>query len=311
MKSKVDAVWAQHDAEWRDTAQVTSLWEEARSVAPESLRYRTRGRFSAVLDELRATLLVTREYEHLVVALSVEDGRPRLTYLRLPHPSGLVYDQKRRRLHIAATRNPNQILELAPVASAKRRSDMGSFSSERRPLVPVSSRFYPGCTYLHDLALVGGSLHANAVGENAVVRVEPDGRLSRVWWPRCIERGGRPRFEQNYLQLNSIAAGPSIEDSFFSASTDTISRRRPGHRNFGVQGRGVVFFSGKSREAVARGLTRPHSARLNRGRIWVANSGYGELGVIQGSGFEPLVRLRGWTRASVFPKGSRSWERHA
>jgi uncharacterized protein (TIGR03032 family) len=168
-----------------------------------------------------------------------------------------------------------------------------------RPLLPAGCRFHPGCLYLHDLAIVGGVLHGNAVGQNAVVRLEPDGGHTRVWWPKAIETRGVPDFARNYLQLNSIAAGPDLARSFFSASADVPSTRRPGQQNFPVDGRGVVF-DGATREPIARGLTRPHSARLAAGRIWVANSGYGEVGVVQDGRFEAQVRLPGWTRGLGF-----------
>ena len=306
--SEHDAVWARHDAEWRDTAQVASHWEQASSVEPSLTRFRVRGKFWETLDRLKATLLVTREYEHLVVALTIAAGEPSATYMRIPHPSGLVYDRERRVVHLASTRNPNQILELRPVTGLLRRADVERRNFTGRPLVPVSARFYPGSTYLHDLSLVGGKLHANAVGENAVVRIGDSGRLERVFWPRCIERRGRPQFDQNYIQLNSIAAGPTIRDSFFSASADTITARRPGRRDFPVEGQGVIF-SGATREPVARGLTRPHSARLHRRKLWVANSGYGEIGIIDhgdhgdGGRFQQVVRLSGWTRGLAFAKG--------
>jgi uncharacterized protein (TIGR03032 family) len=303
--TRLDTLWARHDAEWRDPAEVASQWETAGRPASDALRLRVRGRFWEVLDRTRATLLVTREYEHLLVGLTVSSDRPHITYMRLPHPSGLVYDAERAVVHVASTRNPNQLFELAPVEELERRRDVPPGRLRGRPLVPLTSRFYPGCMYLHDLSLVGGVLHANAVGENAVVRLEEDGRFRRVWWPRCVETANGPLFERNHLQLNSIAAGPSLKESFFSASTDEITSRRPGHRNFPVNGRGVIF-SGKTREPVARGLTRPHSARLNGGKIWVANSGYGELGFIDEGRFEAVVRLNGWTRGLAF-SGDIAW----
>jgi uncharacterized protein (TIGR03032 family) len=61
-----------------------------------------------------------------------------------------------------------------------------------------------------------------------------------------------------------------------------------------------VIFSGASREAIARGLTRPHSARLWENRIWVDNSGYGEVGFIEGEKFRAVSRLPGWTRGLCF-----------
>ncbi len=288
-RGEVSALWERHDSEWRDPAQVASHWEEAPELDPSLLRFRVRGDFWSVLDRLQATLLVSREYEHLVVALTVNHGRPFVTFIRLPHPSGLAYDRERRILHLASTRNPNQILELAPVADGN-------------TLVPVSARFYPGRTYLHDLALVDGVLYANAVGRNLVARVEPTGGLTPAWWPRCIESRRGPRFERNHIQLNSIAAGKSLAESFFTASTDEISPRKPGHRNFPVDGRGVVF-SGRTREPVARGLTRPHSARLHEGRLWVANSGYGEIGIVEDGRYRAVTRLPGWTRGLAFASG--------
>jgi uncharacterized protein (TIGR03032 family) len=78
-----------------------------------------------------------------------------------------------------------------------------------------------------------------------------------------------------------------------------MSARRPGHKNFPVDGRGVIF-SGDTREPVASGLTRPHSARLHEGRLWVDNSGYGEVGTIEDGHFRSVARLAGWTRGLCF-----------
>jgi uncharacterized protein (TIGR03032 family) len=114
-----------------------------------------------------------------------------------------------------------------------------------------------------------------------------------------VEARRGPLFGRNYLQLNSIAAGTTLSTSYFSASTDAPSPRRPGHRNFAVDGRGVIF-SGATREPVVRGLTRPHSARLHDGRFWVDNSGYGEVGIAEDGRFVAVARLPGWTRGLSF-----------
>ena len=246
-----------------------------------------------------ATLLVTREYEHLLMALHPTAAAPVVSFLPLPHPSGMVVDRRRLVLHVASTRNPNIVFDLEPVVSPSAAATTRRHPDHPHLLVPVRSRYLPGALYLHDLALIGGVLHANAVGQNAVVRLHADGGYEPVWWPRCVESPDGPRFDRNYLQLNSIAAGRRLASSFFSASAPLPSARRPGHRNFPVDGRGVIF-SGSSREPIAGGLTRPHSARLHGGRIWVCNSGYGEVGFIHDAAFVAVARLPGWTRGLCF-----------
>lgn len=288
-------MWARHSAEWRDTAQVCSQWREAASIDGRLLESRaTRGWWRTVAD-LQVTLLVTREYEHLMMAASAPGGRPRITYFPVPHPSGLTVDRARHRVFLASTRNPNQVYTLAPATSRLERRDIRARPLEGRPLAVVSSTFYPGSLYLHDLAMVGTGLVANAVGHNAVVRAKPDGVFERAWWPRCVERRGRPDFSRNYIQLNSIAAGRTLRDSYFTASSSSMGRLRPGHLNYPVDRRGVIF-SGRTREPMCTGLTRPHSARLSGGRVWATNSGYGEVGFASDGRFEVVARLPGWTR---------------
>jgi uncharacterized protein (TIGR03032 family) len=229
------------------------------------------------------------------MALTVAEGRPEVTFMRVPHPSGLAVDSIGKTIFLASTRNPNQLLELAPVVDSLPRRDAPVPRLDGRPLVPVRSRFLPGSLYLHDLAFVADVLYGNAVGQNAVVRLDRDSGYERVWWPRCIERESGPDFTRNYLQLNSIAAGTDLASSFFSASATKMSARRPGHKNFPVDRRGVIF-SGKTRDPIATGLTRPHSARMHRGRLWVDNSGYGEVGVVEDGSFTRVATLPGWTR---------------
>jgi uncharacterized protein (TIGR03032 family) len=294
-----EALWEHHHAEWRDTAQVAAQWHGAAEVDARLLKPVVKGRWWETLSEHEATLLITREYEHLLMALSVKDGRPVISYLPLPHPSGLAIDRTRSLVYVASTRNPNQIYDLAPVERLMEREDVRVENLEDRTLMPVRSRYFPGSLYIHDLALIKGKLYANAVGQNAVVKLGERGGFERAWWPRCVETSEGAVFDRNLIQLNSIAAGKNVASSYFSASTDKISRRRPGHRNFPVDGRGVIF-SGATREAVARGLTRPHSARLLGTTLWVDNSGYGELGRIKGDKFEAVAALPGWTRGLCF-----------
>lgn len=300
--ARLAELWTRHGAKWRDPVQIAADWEEADSTDARLLRHRAHADFWQTLERTRTTLLVSREYEHLLIAITVSDGAPQLSYLPLPHPSGVAFDRNRGLVHVASTRNPNRVYDFAPAAAALDRGDSPPAPVAGRPLVPLRTRFYPGALYLHDLALVDGQLHANAVGENAVARLGDDGSYERAWWPRAIESAGRPDFSRNYIQLNSIAAGRDLRGSFFTASATEIGRSRPGHRNFRVDRRGVVL-SGATREPIAGGLTRPHSARLHRGRLWTLDSGYGGVCIVREGEVETVSRLPGWTRGLGFRAG--------
>jgi uncharacterized protein (TIGR03032 family) len=290
--------YPRHARRWRDPAQIAAEWEHAGTVEPALLRHQTIGKFWETLAEERITLLVTRETEHLILALRADATGAHVSYITLPHPSGVAVDRNNDMVHVASTRNPNKVFDFEPCgldASAPGVED----GIEGPVLLPLRSRSFPGSLYLHDLALVGATLHGNAVGENAVVEFDTTAGYRRVWWPRSIEASGEPLFNRNHLQLNSIAASDTLAGSYFSASAATVSSRRPGHLNFLVDGRGVIF-SGRSREPVVGGLTRPHSARLHEGRVWVDNSGYGTFGPCEDGRMTVAAALPGWTRGLCF-----------
>ena len=224
--------------------------------------------------------------------MSVQNGAPHISYFALPHPSGLAVDPRTHVIHIASTRNPNVVFDLAPAVATGERG-------AHAVATPRKARYYPGRLYLHDLAFVGDRLYGNAVGCNSVVLLRDDATWEHAWWPRAVEQGKDRAFERNHLQMNSIAAGSDLESSFFSASAERIGARKPGHKNFPVDRRGVIF-SGRTREPIVRGLTRPHSARLHWDALWVDNSGYGEVGRVENGVFEPVTKLPGWTRGLGF-----------
>jgi uncharacterized protein (TIGR03032 family) len=298
-ESTLNALWEHHHALWRQQEQVIGLWSQAQPLSPDAVKGHVYGAWWEVLDAAGVTLIVGREYEHFLLAMTVINGQPHVTSMQLPHPSGLVYDAARNALFVACTRNPNQVIELRPQQGQLDRIDIVPPEMPGHVLLPFKSSYYPGCLYLHDLALIEGRLYANAVGQNAIVQLADDGRYPIEWFPKCIVLNNTPVFSQNHIQLNSIAAGPTIEDSFFSASADEITELRPGHTDYPVDKRGVIF-DGRTREPLVRGLTRPHSARLHEQQIWVDNSGYGELGRVSGGQYEVAARLPGWTRGLTF-----------
>lgn len=267
-----------HQQILRDPMQIIGLWSP-KDIDPRSLECHADQGWLDLMKRLKITLLATREYEHMVLAIRAGEN----SWIHVPHPSGLVADRRTKSLHIVCTRNPNVLME---------------FKGET--LIPTRARFLPGALYLHDLAIIDGQIYGNAVGRNAVVRLDYNNGATFVWRPKCIQ-AGKIGYRDNRLQLNSIAAGKTIQSSYFSASVDRVLPQVPGDLDYPVDHRGVVF-SGKTRKPIGFGLTRPHSARLWKGDLWVDNSGYGEVGKIVDGQFQPLVKLDGWTRGLCFAK---------
>lgn len=272
------------------------------NISPRLLQYKCQGHWWEILHKLRIRLLISREYEHFVLSLGANKNSPKISYMPLPHPSGIAVNKKRKTVYIASTRNPNQIFTLTSISGLFPRHDIKIKEQKLNFLLPMKTNFYPGSLYLHDLTFFNDRLYGNAVGHNAVVEIDSDGDYKYVWWPKCVEHKRKLQKEANYLQLNSIAAGKTIRSSFFTASSDKIIHSRPGNPNFPVNKRGVLF-SAKTREPICFGLTRPHSARLHQGKVWLDNSGYGEFGVVDNNKFKSVIKLPGWTRGLCIYKG--------
>src|SRR2546426_297988 len=139
-------LWAHHHAAYRDPHQIVSQWHQATDIDPRLLQFTVRGSWWETLDQTGLTLLVTREYEHLVMALSIRQGRPHISFLHLPHPNGLAVDGKSGRVFAASTRNPNMIYEFAPCAGAVSATLWDSDLTG--VLLPKRAHYLPGCLYL-------------------------------------------------------------------------------------------------------------------------------------------------------------------
>ncbi len=293
--SALNRLSQQHSTALREPQDVISQEYLTTSVDPRLLQFKTQGDWESLLNRLGIRLLVSREYEHFVLSLGAKKSGLEISYAPMPHPSGIAVDRLKKHVYIASTRNPNQIYTLKTCSGLLKRRDMKINDLSFKALVPIQTSFYPGSLYVHDLAFLNNKLYATAVGHNAIVEILGNGRYRYVWWPKCVEQNKKPRAQANYLQLNSIASRANISSSFFTASTDKISSLRPGHIHFPVDKEGVLF-SGKTREPVCFGLTRPHSAKWHRGKVWLNNSGYGELGFVDRRRFESVLKFPGWTR---------------
>ncbi|OIP00483.1 MAG: hypothetical protein AUJ98_08045 [Bacteroidetes bacterium CG2_30_33_31] len=270
------------------------------SVLSKSLKYNCDDGFMKLLNSLNITLLISREYEHLLLGISSDGENLKQTYYPLAHPSGIAVDNNNNTIYVASTRNPNKIVEFKVVSEYSQRIEDKAHDLTTNIFMPSREKYFPGSYYFHDLAFIGAKLFGNSVGQNAVIEIDMNSFLTDeiIWQPNVCTTDARKITEGNYLQLNSIAAGTSLQNSYFSASTFIVGKSRPGQKNFKVDNKGVIF-SGDG-NIFASGLTRPHSARIHKDKIWINNSGYGSFGYIKNGKYISFATLPGWTRGMHF-----------
>lgn len=273
------------------------------------LEWEETGNFWDVIESLSLSLVVSREYEHFIVALSAKGGRPQQSVLPLPHPSGIVFDAPRGELIVSSTRTPNIVFWLRQVKPQDLMREIvphDMVPPAGNLFLPYRSTLLPGSLYIHEIGLLDGALIATATGHNFVARLGNEGGWDRAWWPRAVDGLGLEGFRHNFLQLNGMAVGASLEQCYFTAFADSVQSSKPWKEGYGPKGKGVIF-SGATRKAICGNLTCPHSVRLYGDAVWACNSGYGEivrLGAFPSGGglaqAEPVTQMPGFTRGLAF-----------
>lgn len=296
--SKKDEIYLNQSNAARNPLQIISNDVKDLGITNQSLKFKASEKFNYILEKLNISLLVSREYENMIIALNAVNNEIKQSFFPIAHPSGMVYNNNENSLFIASTRNPNQLIEFKNNSSFLNRLEDKTKINDDNFLFPVRSKNYPGSYYFHDLEIINNQLYANSVGQNAIIKIDLNSNKHEdiYWKPNSINKNN---INANYLQLNSIAAGDSFLDSYFSASVDKPTKLRPGHKRFKVDKQGVIF-SAKTGEVIAKGLTRPHSARIHNNKLWVLNSGYGELGYIENQQFISVRKFSSWTRGLYF-----------
>lgn len=147
-------------------------------------------------------------------------------------------------------------------------------------------------------------IHDIAVGHDGIP-IFVNTRFSCLAVPDA-DRGFRPVWKPAFISalrnedrchLNGVALGEDGRPMFATAlgRCDVIEGWRERRTD------GGVLIDVPSGEVVCAGLSMPHSPRWHRGRLWMLNSGTGELGTVDGTGrFEPVCFCPGFARGLAF-----------
>lgn len=276
------------------------------------LEYSVEGDFWGLLENSPSSLMVSREYEHFVVGLDGKNGSSWQSAMPMPHPSGLFYDADNRELVFSSTRTPNIILWYK--LAGDKDTDNGICpeslpETEGSLFLPKKSVYLPGSLYIHDLVKQNNKYYATVTGHNFLAEIREDGGWKKIWSPRIVDSvAENSRHRTNFLQLNSVGFdSKGIENGYCTAFSDLVTGAKPWKEGYGPKEKGVIF-SVATGEVIVRNLTCPHSAKLRDDKLWVCNSGYGEVGYIENfrshdseqTRFVPVFKAPGFTRGLAF-----------
>lgn len=252
----------------------------------QAFRYVHSAEFPALLESLAGTLLVTTYQAGKLLIFRVKDGRLSMLVRTFDRAMGLAVS--RRRIAIGTGYQTWQLSNSPDVAA------------KMQPAGSVDACFLPRTSHVtggidvHEMAwMKGDDGNAELLLVNTrfscLCTLHPEFSFVPRWKPPFITAIAR----QDRCHLNGLAmrdGRPEYVTVF--GQTDAPEGWRPGK----VDGGCILHVP--SGEVVTTGLSMPHSPRLHGGRLWVLDSGRGELQQVdeKTGQRETVAKLPGYTR---------------
>lgn len=243
--------------------------------------------FEAWIAQSGGSLAIST-YQAGKVAMVGWDGRQVTLLMRqFDKPLGLAVQRGRLAL---ATRNDVTLFADAPLLAPEYLEDQpGRYDALFLPRVT----YHTGDLHTHDVVFEGDNLLVVNTRFSCLARLDPRYNFVPVWKPAFVT----DIVPEDRCHLNGVALRDG-KAAYATAlgMTDTPGGWRPNKAT------GGVVLDIPSGEVVLGGLAMPHSPRWYAGRLWVLNSGTGELVVVDvGTGqAETVCGLPGYLRGLAF-----------
>jgi uncharacterized protein (TIGR03032 family) len=256
--------------------------------------YRQSDSFASLLRQLNVSLLVTTYQANKLLVVRAAQGALSTLVRTFERPMGLAVDGRRMAL---GTRDQVWFLRNAPDI-ARRVEPAGLHDACFLP----RSCHVTGDIGAHELAWAGEELWVVNTRFSCLCTLDPDYSFVPRWRPPFITAlTAEDRCHLNGLAMASMASddgGRFAKPSYVTAlgTPDTPH----GWRHDKAQGGSLIDVS--SGAIVATGLCMPHSPRWHDGRLWLLESGTGQLALVDlASGRRQVVtELPGFARGLAF-----------
>jgi uncharacterized protein (TIGR03032 family) len=238
-----------------------------------------------ILRELNTSLLITTYQAGKLILVRDDGGTLNTHFVNFRKPMGLAVDRAR---FFIGTETGIREFRNVPAASARLEPP-----NRHDAVYVLRNQHVTGNIDIHEMAIVDGECwYVNTLFSCLCTQ---DGEHSFVprWRPRFIT-GLAP---EDRCHLNGLAVVGG-KPKFLTAlgETDTPRGWRDNKKDGGIL---LDYASG---EAIARGLSMPHSPRWHRDRLWVLESGRGSLCTVDldTGKLETVARVPGFTRGLDF-----------
>lgn len=265
---------------------VTGRTDEGTQRAEPAFTLTASRQFTGWLASTGASLAVTTYQSGKVILIGSnrETGRLSVFERTLERPMGVAFDGAGR----LAVASMIQITTF--VDAAEGRKIEGGYDAV---FVPQTAS-YTADLDVHDLAFAadGSLVFANTLF-SCIAAVSATHSFKPLWRPPFVSRLAA----EDRCHLNGIAMRAG-RPAFVTCvgETDVADGWRDN------RGGGGVVIDVASNAIVCRGLSMPHSPRFHDGKLWVLNSGTGELGTVDlaKGRFQPMTFCPGYLRGLAF-----------
>ena len=256
-------------------------------VAGESIAvdYEHSGNLASVLEQLKISVILSTYQAGKLVVVGSHQGRTTFAFHSFDQVMGLASGRgqiaigTRRQIHFLKAAH-----EAAPALPPAGTYD-GCYVAR--------NSFVTGSIHGHDLAFGNEGLWVVNTLFSCLCTLEDDFNFYPRWRPPFVSQ----LIDQDRCHLNGLALeNGSPRFVTVLGLTDEPAGWRSNKKS------GGALLDVPSGEIISRGLCMPHSPRVHQGKLWVLNSGCGELATVdlRSGKLETVANLPGYTRGLSF-----------
>lgn len=241
--------------------------------------------FAELLDQAGSSLLVSTYHAGSLICLRPEGGRVNTHFRALQRPMGLAVAPGR-----LAVGTHSEVVEYRDLpAAAARLEPEGTHDACYLPRLTHVT----GDIRVHDVTYAGGELWIVATRFSCLATLDGHHSFVPRWTPSFISE----LVAEDRCHLNGLCA---IDDRIRYATALGRSNEAGGWR--ASKAGGGLLIDVATGEIVLGDLSMPHSPRWHDGRLWLLESGRGEICSVDAEGGrrETVAQLPGFTRGLAF-----------